>query len=98
VYEHAEVSGNVWAYDNAKMFGNAVATRKVATMNTIKHRITITDNHICIGCEQKTFEEWENWLASDEELQTPRRDPYFQQIRCTIEHIIEMHKLQQQTK
>lgn len=49
-------------YENAWVYENATVTKKVITSNFI-YDITLTDNHIKYGCEQKTIEEWDSILG-----------------------------------
>jgi carbonic anhydrase/acetyltransferase-like protein (isoleucine patch superfamily) len=66
VYGDAKVFGNAVVYHNAKVFGNAVVTKKVITFgNAFDYNITITDNHIEIGCQHHTKEEWYNFTNKD---------------------------------
>ena len=62
---NAEVSGNAKVYgnaqiiDNSKVTGNAKATKEVITFgNIFDYDITITDNHIKIGCQQYLKSRW----------------------------------------
>ena len=71
VYDNAKVYGNAVVYDNAKVYGNAEVyrtayvsgdaetTKEVITFGIIfNYNITITDNHIKIGCKQYLKSEW----------------------------------------
>lgn len=74
VYGNAKVSGNARVYDNARVYGDAIVsgnanvfgddivTQLVLTVVTPKHNITITDNHITIGCENHTIEHWKKHI------------------------------------
>ena len=44
----------------------------------------VVDNKIRIGCKEKTIEEWEEFLDSDEVIETPRNTPEFKQIEAVI--------------
>ena len=74
VYENAEVYGNARVFgdaevcENAKVYGdaevyeNAVATTTVKTFgNAFAYKITITDKHIKIGCQQHLKNEWKDF-------------------------------------
>ena len=51
--------GNCWIHENAKVTGNAKATKEVITFgNIFDYDITITDNHIKIGCQQYLKSRW----------------------------------------
>jgi len=50
--ENAKVSGNAIVSGNAEVSGNAKATSIVYTLISSFYNITITDNHVRIGCEQ----------------------------------------------
>jgi carbonic anhydrase/acetyltransferase-like protein (isoleucine patch superfamily) len=63
VFGNAQVSGNAQVFGNAKVSGNAVATGRVQYISTYKHNITLTDNHIQIGCECHTIEHWKENIA-----------------------------------
>ena len=55
----AEVTGNAEVYGNAYVSGNAKATKEVITFgNVFDYEITITDNHIKIGCQQYLKSRW----------------------------------------
>ena len=61
----AQVSGDAKVYGNAKVYstayvsGNAKATKEVITFgNIFDYDITITDNHIKIGCQQYLKSRW----------------------------------------
>ena len=62
VSHNAKVSGNALVYDNARVYGNArvyddaIATKTVKNIIGLPYNITITDNHIQIGCKQFTFD------------------------------------------
>lgn len=104
VYGNAMVYGNAWVSNNAKVYGDswvtghaavcgdATVTGLVYTTRYI-HPLTLTDNHIKYGCYQKTIEEWEEWLNSDEEFEIKRTDPKFKLTRLSLELAIEQHKL-----
>ena len=73
VFDNAEVSGyakvfdNARVFDNAKVFDNAQATKEVITFgNAFDYDITVTDNHIKIGCQQHLKSEWLHF--TDEEI------------------------------
>ena len=51
-------SGNAWVSGNARVSGNAKATSKVLTISSNHYHVTITDNHIKIGCKQLTIKQW----------------------------------------
>ena len=76
---NALVYENAWVSDNAKVFGNACisgkaivfdnaqATKEVITFgNAFDYDITVTDNHIKIGCQQHLKSEWLHF--TDEEI------------------------------
>ena len=48
----------------------------------------ITDGLIHIGCEKRSAEDWEKFLASDEVLTTPRNTEEFKQIARVIRSYI----------
>ena len=53
----------------------------------------MTDLHIRYGCIQKTFQEWEEWLNSDNVIETKRSDEKFKSIRLSLELALEQSKL-----
>ena len=87
----AKVYGDAWVHGNAAVCGDAIATGLVYTTR-YAHPLTLTDNHIKYGLEQKTIEEWEEWLNSDEEFEIKRSDPRFKLVRLSLEAAIEQHK------
>ena len=61
----ALVSGNAWVSGDARVYGNALVygNARVSEYNAInivnlRWPVTITDNHIQIGCELKTINTW----------------------------------------
>ena len=50
VYDNVLVSGNARVYDNARV--------SPISITNLKYQTTITDNHLRVGCEMHTFEEW----------------------------------------
>jgi hypothetical protein len=56
VYGNARVYGNAEVYGNARVYGEAIATTLVTNLITDTYKISLTDNHIQIGCKQFTFE------------------------------------------
>ena len=59
VCDTARVYGNAFVGDNARVSGDAEATKEVITFgNTFDYDITITDNHIKIGCQQYLKSRW----------------------------------------
>ena len=61
----ARVSGNAWVSGDARVYGNALVSgdARVSEYNAInivnlRWPVTITDNHIQIGCELKTINTW----------------------------------------
>jgi hypothetical protein len=51
-------SGDAVVYGDAWVSGNAKATKKVINLIANTWNITLTDNHIQIGCKQFTFEKF----------------------------------------
>ena len=71
VYGDARVGGNAHVYNNAQVFdtarisGDAIvrdntrATKRVINITGLpEHNITVTDNHITIGCKTHTIIHW----------------------------------------
>jgi hypothetical protein len=60
---NSDVRGNAEVFDDARVYGdawvsgNAIATKDVINLTGLRHNITITDNHIQIGCKQFTLEQ-----------------------------------------
>ena len=62
VYDKARVYDEAWVYDEARVYGEARATTVVKTFgNGFDYRITVTDKHIKIGCQQHLKSEWYNF-------------------------------------
>ena len=53
--------------------------------------IVATDNHIQIGCEQRSYVSWNKWLTSDEVISFERDAPYIQALMPVIKGIIVSH-------
>ena len=67
IHGRARVFGNAWVYDNAELTGNTRATKEVITFgNAFCYKITVSDNHIKIGCKQFLKSEWKNF--TDDEI------------------------------
>ena len=49
-----------------------------------KRGISFKNNLLIVGCKEKTAQEWEEWLLSDEEFDTPRGTQEFKQIEACI--------------
>ena len=59
VIDESKVTGNAKVYGNAYVLGNTQATKEVITFgNIFDYDITITDNHIKIGCQQYLKSRW----------------------------------------
>lgn len=63
--ENLSHDGDCWVYGNAEVYGdvvvygNAVVTTTVKTFgNAFIYKITVTDKHIKIGCQQHLKNEW----------------------------------------
>ena len=64
VYGDAQVYGDARVYDDARVygdayvFGNAVATEPVEFFRLTRDAITVTDEHIAVGCELHLITYW----------------------------------------
>ena len=84
VYGDARVYGDAEVYGNARVSGDAICeNNNIININTI-YNITITQHHIQIGCEQKTIQEWKEWLKSDKVIQTERNTDKFKKIEKAL--------------
>ena len=70
----ARVCGDAWVCGDARISGNAVSTKDVVNIIGLPYDITVSDNHIQIGCEQFEFvkalklaEKWHNTSEAFEE-------------------------------
>jgi carbonic anhydrase/acetyltransferase-like protein (isoleucine patch superfamily) len=68
IYDNALVSGDAKVHSSAKIVGEAVITSNVLSIDFDTYDITVTDNHIKIGCQQHTKLAW--WSFTDEEIDT----------------------------
>ena len=60
--ENLSHDGDCWVFGNARVFGNAVVTTTVKTFgNAFIYKITVTDKHIKIGCQQHLKNEWKDF-------------------------------------
>jgi carbonic anhydrase/acetyltransferase-like protein (isoleucine patch superfamily) len=72
VHETPTIHGNAQVYGNAIVHGNAIinenvkVTNKVLILDYETYLVTITDNHMRIGCKVYTFSEW--FSFSDEAI------------------------------
>jgi carbonic anhydrase/acetyltransferase-like protein (isoleucine patch superfamily) len=59
VYGEAEVYGNARVSGNAEVYGKDIVTKRTITISGLpRDNITVTDNHVTIGCKQRTLEYW----------------------------------------
>ena len=66
VYDEAQVYGEAQVYDEARVYGEARVTTVVKTFgNGFDYRITVTDKHIKIGCQQHLKSEWYNFQEGE---------------------------------
>ena len=72
VYGEARVYDEAWVYGEARVYGEAWvcdearATTVVKTFgNGFDYRITVTDKHIKIGCQQHLKSEWHNFQEGE---------------------------------
>ena len=57
--ENLSHDGDCWVYGDASVCGDAEVTTTVKTFgNAFIYKITVTDNHIKIGCQQHLKNEW----------------------------------------
>ena len=67
VWGNAKVCGDAEVWGDAEVYGNAEATTVVKTFgNAFEYKITVTDKHIKIGCQQHLKSEWVDF--TDEEI------------------------------
>jgi len=97
VYGNARVSGNASVYGDARVYGNAsvygdarvCGDARCEKHNTINYynvyNLTVTDDHISYGCEQKTISEWKDWVNSSDVIVTSRDTQKFEAIRKGLE-------------
>jgi hypothetical protein len=95
VFGNAQVSGNAQVFGNAKVSGNAVATGLVQHIVTYKHDITLTDNHIQIGCECHTIEHWKENIA-DIGKANDYSDKEIKNIKRAIKFLLQQRKLNEE--
>jgi len=53
---YVEKENNLSQLGNAWVYGNARVTKDVVNLIGLKYDITLSDNHVRIGCKQFTFE------------------------------------------
>jgi len=93
VFDDANVHGNAYVYGKARVHDDAIATREVFTSNYARN-LTLTDSHISYGGIQKTIKEWEEWLESDEVIETKRDTDKFKLIELELKTAILKSKMQ----
>lgn len=60
--ENLSHDGDCWVYENAEVYENAKVTTTVNTFgNAFIYKITVTDKHIKIGCQQHLKNEWKDF-------------------------------------
>ena len=89
----AQVCGDAEVYGNAQVCGDAKLTKKAGFYDDI-YKTTVTDNHIKMGCEQRTIQEWIAFLESEEVIRTKRNTKKFKVIESTLKAAIAFHKYQ----
>jgi NDP-sugar pyrophosphorylase family protein len=65
VFGHVNIFGDARVYDNAEISGNVNVTKNPVVISGLKYPVTITDNHMQIGCKIHTFEDWNNFTDKD---------------------------------
>lgn len=63
---NAHVFGNARVYGDAHVFGNARVSHTPITIAGGEYHITITDQHVAIGCTYEPLEWWVNTPAPEE--------------------------------
>ena len=64
--ENLSHDNDCWVYDEAQVYGEARVTTVVKTFgNGFDYRITVTDKHIKIGCQQHLKSEWYNFQEGE---------------------------------
>jgi len=58
VYEKSKVCGNALVYAHSELRGDAIATTKTYNIPFLQWNVTLSDNHISIGCKQWTYEQF----------------------------------------
>ena len=58
VYGKAKVCGNALVYAHSELRGDAIATTKTYNISFLKWNVTLSDNHIQIGCKQWEYEKF----------------------------------------
>ena len=56
--ENLSQFGNAWVYGNARVFGDARVSITPICVTGLGYNVTITDDHICIGCEFHSITDW----------------------------------------
>ncbi len=58
VYGKAKVCRNALVYAHSELYGEAIATTKTYNIPFLEWNVTLSDNHIRIGCKQWTYEDF----------------------------------------
>jgi hypothetical protein len=105
VFSNAKVLGDAVVADNAKILGYAVVSgnavvsgdaevSKSPCINLFLHfNITIMDNHIQIGCELKTIQEWKNLPMEWVENNYPLHTVWWEKVKPILFSIEEARKI-----
>jgi hypothetical protein len=59
VFGSTKIYGRASAFGDARIFGSDICTKTVINLSGLpRNSVTVTDNHVNIGCEQHTLEHW----------------------------------------
>ena len=81
VYGDARVYGNARVYGDAEVSGNAQVTYTPICISGLYWPVTITDNHMRIGCEMHLKTEWNNFDDARIKLMDSRALEFWNQYK-----------------
>ena len=92
VFGRAQVSGSAQVFGTARVSENARVSITPINLIGLRYGITITDEHIKIGCEQHTKAEWEEFTDAEiKVMEEPTSLPFWEQYRSLILALAKSH-------
>lgn len=84
VYDKARVGGNARAGGNVRICGDAICSKSPINIIGLKYNVTITDNHVKIGCKQFTLNDAlklnSRWARTREEYEEADEIEYMRRV------------------
>ena len=97
VLGHSKIHDDAWVYGDFKIDGYANITRKTTqkpiVLTGFTYDVTIMDEHISIGCQTKTFDEWRSVTREEAYAMNGRESlKFFKHIPDTLEFLVTKYR------